>query len=537
MWGREYRKKFNMFWILGAVLLATLTYYFLIKPLYFWKERGVPQKDFFEAFSFSWFGLFYRMTFTENIISLYRGFPGSRYHGFYQFNSPSLLIKDVDLIKQMVIKDFDYFNEHRVFAREDVDPMWAKNLFALTGSKWRNMRSTLSPSFTSSKMKGMFLLMKANAERFVNFYLSQNKDVFPVEMKEVSSRYSNDVIASTAFGFEVDSLAKPNNEFYVNGKSLTAFGSYRALFRFVFNIFLPSVAKLLNIRIIEESVGDFFTKIIEDSIKMREEKGIVRPDMIHLLLEARKGTSKADEQQTTDDTGYAIVEEHLKSEVKTDITNDDIVAQALVFFFAGFDSSSNLMSFLGHELCANPDIQESLRDEVKETMENCNGKLTYEALVNMKYMDMVVSECLRKWPAMPTLDRLCTKPYTIEPVLPEEKPVQLKPGDIVHLSIYSIHHDPELFPDPESFDPERFSEENKANIKPYSYMPFGLGPRNCIGSRFALLETKILFFYILRYFKIVPTEKTDIPIELDKSVFRIIPNKGINVGFERIKSE
>ncbi|XP_072397933.1 cytochrome P450 9e2-like [Diabrotica undecimpunctata] len=524
-----------MFWILGAILFITLIYYYIIKPLYHWREQGVLQKGIFESFNFAWFSMFYRVSSAENIINIYKNFPGSRYFGLYQFNVPIMVIKDVDLIKQMVIKDFDYFNEHRAFAREDVDPMWAKNLFSLTGNKWRNMRSTLSPSFTSSKMKGMFVLMNDNAERFVNFFLNQNKEIIPVEMKEVSTRYSNDVIASAAFGLDVDSLAKPNNEFYMNGKNLTAFGSINTILRFLFNMFLPNISKLLNIRIIQEDIGRFFTKVIEDSIKMREEKGLVRPDMIHLLLEARKGNSKADEQHTTADTGYATVEEHLKSEIKTDITNEDIVAQALVFFFAGFDSSSTLMSFLGYELCANPDIQESLREEVKETMENCNGKLSYEALVNMKYMDMVVSECLRKWPAMPTLDRLCTKPYTIQPVLPEEQPVQLKPGDIVSLPIYSIHHDPELFPDPETFDPERFSEENKADIKPYSYMPFGLGPRNCIGSRFALLETKILFFYILRYFKIVPIEKTDIPIKLDKNVFQFVPSKGITVGFERIK--
>ncbi|CAG9827797.1 unnamed protein product [Diabrotica balteata] len=525
-----------MFWILAAILAATLIYLCFIKPLYHWRERCVLQKGFFEAFTFSWFFLFRRFTLTENVINLYKSFPGTRYYGLYQFNVPSLLITDVDLLKQMVIKDFEHFNEHRGFAREDVDPLWAKNLFSLTGSKWRNMRSTLSPSFTSSKMKGMFVLMKANAERLVNFYLNQNKEIVPVELKGVTSRYGNDVIASTAFGVEVDSLTNPNNEFCVNGKNLTSFGSLKGMFRFLFSTFLPSVSKLLNIRLVKEEIGDFFTNIIEDSIKMREEKGLVRPDMIQLMLDTRKGSPKVEESTTTADTGYAIVEEHLKSEIRTDITNEDIVAQALVFFFAGFDSSSNLMTFLGYELCVNLDIQDRLREEIKETLENCNGKLTYESLVNMKYMDMVVSETLRKWPAMPTLERCCSKPYTIKPVLPEEKPVQLIPGDVIHLVIYAIHHDPELFPDPETFDPERFNEENKGNIKPYSYMPFGLGPRNCIGLRFALLETKILFFYILKYFKIVPVAETDIPIKLDKSIFNLVPKKGINVGFERIKS-
>lgn len=127
---------------------------------------------------------------------------------------------------------------------------------------------------------------------------------------------------------------------------------------------------------------------------------------------------------------------------------------------------------------------------------------------------------------------MCSKPFTIQPTKPGEKPVHLNPGDVVFISINGIHRDPQYFPNPDTFDPERFSDENKENIKPYTYMPFGLGPRNCIGSRFAILEIKTIFFYMLSKFNIVVTEKTQIPIVLDKKNFNIAGENGIWVGLE-----
>ena len=268
-------------------------------------------------------------------------------------------------------------------------------------------------------------------------------------------------------------------------------------------------------------MGDFFTNLVTSNIQTREKHGIVRPDMIHLLLEARKNGLKHEDTETVQDTGFATVAE---SEItknpkikKTEITDQDIISQALIFFFAGFDTVSTLMSFISYELAVNPDIQNRLIDEVDETLETCKGKLTYEALLGMKYMDMVVSETLRKWPNSIAVDRICTKPYTIEAKYPDEKPIHLEKNDVVWLPIFGLHRDPQYYPEPEHFDPERFNDDNKANINPYTYLPFGSGPRNCIGSRFALLETKTLFFYILSHFGIVPVENTQMPLVLSKN--------------------
>lgn len=189
-----------------------------------------------------------------------------------------------------------------------------------------------------------------------------------------------------------------------------------------------------------------------------------------------------------------------------------------------------MMSFMAHELAINPDIQKQLREEVDEVREQLGNKpVTYEALQNMKYLDMVVSETLRKWPPVIAIDRHCTKSYVME--TSEGKKVQLNPGDGLWFPIHSLHHDPQYYPNPGKFDPERFSEENKGNINPNTYLPFGIGPRNCIGSRFALMEAKAIYFHLLSSFIIEPSPKTQNPIKLKNESFSSVPEKGNWVQF------
>jgi cytochrome P450 family 9 len=115
-----------------------------------------------------------------------------------------------------------------------------------------------------------------------------------------------------------------------------------------------------------------------------------------------------------------------------------------------------------------------------------------------------------------TVDRCCTKDFEAD--LGNGKTVTIKKGEVVWIPIYSIHHDSEIYPDPEKFDPSRFSDENKNKIKPCTYLPFGSGPRNCIGTRFALMEAKLLLFHILSKFTIEVCDKTPSKLTLTATV-------------------
>lgn len=130
------------------------------------------------------------------------------------------------------------------------------------------------------------------------------------------------------------------------------------------------------------------------------------------------------------------------------------------------------------------------------------------------------------------MDRLCVKPYTIEPVNGNERPVHLKKGDLIMLPTFGLHRDPQYYPQPEKFDPERFNDENKSGINPYTFLPFGVGPRSCIGNRFALMEIKLVFFYILSKFDIVVVEKTTVPLKIAKSQFQLTSEGGFWLGLK-----
>nr|AAZ94269.1 cytochrome P450 [Leptinotarsa decemlineata] len=523
--------------IVLALLAVTAFYYLFIRPLSYWKKRNIKQGNPVPILGDYWWFFFKMESFADLVRRLYNQFPNERYCGIYQYVTPTLMIRDPELIKQITVKDFDHFVDHRAVMPETSDPLWAKNLFSLTGQRWREMRPVLSPAFTGNKMRLMFGLISECADDYVSFYLEKNQDVIDVELRDTITRFTNDAIATTAYGIKVDSLRNPANDFYVKSRKAFTLSSFLAL-KFFSTLLLPTfIVNLLNLKIFEKEISDFFITIVDETIKIREEKGIVRPDLIHLLMEARKGHYRYEEESGTTDTGFAAVKEsdigkHIRQ--KIEITNLDIAAQALVFFLGGFDSSASLMCFMGYELAVNQDIQRKLRIEIEDTLEKCNGVITYDALLKMKYMDMIISETLRKWSNGVIADRVCTKPYTIEPVTAEEKPIHLAEGTFIIIPSFGIQHDPKYFPDPDRFDPERFNEENKDKINSYTYLPFGIGPRNCIGSRFALLETKLLFFKLLSKFEIVPTTKSGIPLKISTTTLNLNSEGGFLFAFKRL---
>lgn len=162
-------------------------------------------------------------------------------------------------------------------------------------------------------------------------------------------------------------------------------------------------------------------------------------------------------------------------------------------------------------------------------------------------MDQVVSEVLRKWPAALAIDRECNKDISYEV---DGKTVEIKKGQAVWLPVAGFHRDPKYYENPDKFDPERFSDENKDKIKPFTYYPFGLGQRNCIGeyltetkqyilinvltylnissigSRFALLEAKAVIYYLIRDFRIEVSKKSTVPMKLSANGFQLEPKNG-----------
>lgn len=199
------------------------------------------------------------------------------------------------------------------------------------------------------------------------------------------------------------------------------------------------------------------------------------------------------------------------------------MAQCTGFFLAGFNGVSNGQCFLAHELAVNPDIQQRLYEEMRAASKKLDGApMTYETLQEMKYLDMVVSEMLRRWPLSPAAERMVTKPYLLKSPYDAQKKVHLNVGDGIWIPTYALHMDPQYYPDPEKFDPERFSDENKSFVRGGTYLPFGIGPRNCIGSRYALMAIKSIFYSLLLNFSLEPCARTQVPLQLKKGASPVL---------------
>lgn len=169
-----------------------------------------------------------------------------------------------------------------------------------------------------------------------------------------------------------------------------------------------------------------------------------------------------------------------------------------------------------HEVAMHPEIQQRLHSEITEIEKNLEGKpISYETIQNLIYIDMIASETLRLWPPIPGIDRQVSKPYKMQ--LADGRYIDFKTNDVIWLPIAALHRDPNYWPEPERFDPERFSEENKKNIQPGTYTPFGNGPRACIASRFAMIVAKTVFYTLVRTYHIEQCPKTPNPLILQRN--------------------
>jgi len=166
-----------------------------------------------------------------------------------------------------------------------------------------------------------------------------------------------------------------------------------------------------------------------------------------------------------------------------------------LFLFAGHEATANTIGFLIQELAKHPDMQEKFIQEIDKILGQYEGQVVYEAVASMTYLDMIVSEVLRMYPPGARVERRCdVDEYNLNGI-------KLKKGCLFTVPLYSLHHNPEFYPDPEKFDPDRFSSENKKLRNPYTYMPFGVGPRNCIAMRFALTEIKLVAVCLFSKFR------------------------------------
>ncbi|CAK9825003.1 Cytochrome P450 9e2 [Anthophora retusa] len=248
-----------------------LVYRYSWKSMFHFQQLDLPHESPLPILGNMTPFIFRRISMFEHLENLYHRFSHVKYFGFYNFTTPVIVIRDLELLTSVTVKNFDHFCDHRGFVDEELDPLSGKNLFSLRGDQWREMRKLLSPTFTSSKMKTMFHLMNDCANSFTDHIANNSRRGQVYDLKEIFGRYTNDVVATCSFGISVDSMKDPQNEFYAFAKETINFMSSLSL-KFFMGKNFPTLSKLLGIRLFSESANRYFLRIVGDTVRMRREK-------------------------------------------------------------------------------------------------------------------------------------------------------------------------------------------------------------------------------------------------------------------------
>ncbi|CAH1962016.1 unnamed protein product [Acanthoscelides obtectus] len=354
-------------------------------------------------------------------------------------------------------------------------------LLTSDGPKWKKRRRLITPAFHFSILEEFIESFELNGKVLVQKL--KNVTGKYIDIHRYITLYALDVICDAAMGVTKNAQNDEDSQYVRDVKFLLKILSERAI----------SVLK----------GNDLLFPLFPDFYKVKRAVKHLHSVTYSVIDSRRDALNQVEKNKDIMKNGtgkkkMAFLDILLKSTVEgKPLSRDDIREEVDTFMFEGHDTTSSGMGFALYLLATHQDVQKQAVEEQKQIFENdIFRNITYNDLQKMKYLECIIKEALRLYPSVP----LYARHTTVD--VPYKGNVIPKGADIIVFA-YGILRDPDYFPDPEKFDPSRF--ENSDGTKPYSYIPFSAGPRNCIGQKFAMLEMKSTLSKILRNFELYPT--------------------------------
>ncbi|NWQ69319.1 CP4V2 protein, partial [Neopipo cinnamomea] len=392
-------------------------------------------------------------------------------------------------------------------------PWLGTGLLTSTGDKWRSRRKMITPTFHFEILNDFLEVMNEQGSILVK-KLEKHVDKEPFNVFLDITLCALDIICETAMGKNVGAQKNKNSDYVSAVYRMSDLIQQRQKSPWLWPDFLYMLFKegrehKKNLSILH----NFTDKIIaekaaelenikqkkHDSDNCEESVSKKRRAFLDMLLSA------------TDDEGNKLSNRDIREEVDT-------------FMFEGHDTTAAAMNWVLYLLGHNPEAQKKVHKELEEVFHNTDRPVTADDLKQLRYLECVVKEALRLFPSVPMFARTLREDCCI-------RGYQVPKGANVLVLAYALHRDPEIFPDPEEFRPERFFSENSKGRHPYAYVPFSAGPRNCIGQRFAQMEEKTILALILRRFWVESCQKLEELHIAGELILR--PNNGIWIKLKR----
>jgi cytochrome P450 family 6 len=272
---------FSILFIAAAVLLGSL-YLYLNLAFAYWKKRNIPYLKPTFPFGNLRDLLMRQRSMGGAYAEIYRKMNELKFGGVFLAHRPQFIIKDPNMIKNFLLKYFDYFPDHGFVFDEKIDP-FTGNLFMLNGKKWKHLRAVLSPTFSSGKIKNMFRILVESGEELKKFIDEHAKRRDVIEMKDIVARFTTDVIASCAFGIQCNCLNHPDAEFRQWGRRMVEPSLIERLVGILYTL-VPSIPIFLKLPLTPRSVSGFFRKVVKETIEFRMVNEVKRNDFMQLLI-------------------------------------------------------------------------------------------------------------------------------------------------------------------------------------------------------------------------------------------------------------
>nr|XP_022919193.1 cytochrome P450 6j1-like [Onthophagus taurus] len=423
-----------------------------------------------------------KKSLSDTYTAIYNKHEDLKYCGIMNFGSPAILLRDPELIQNIISKEHDKYhtccNEENNLAKD---------------KRWKRTKAKISPQLTPLKVKSMFNLLEEIVNKLVKYInYHPEADQFGVDPKELTVKYASDIIGTCILGLESN-----NNDQL--GLEIFDYNSFCIILN-VISLLFPGLYKIKPPKTLSERLTANFKERIISAIKSREENNIKKHDFLGAIVELK------------------ILAKNF------DFSVEDLAFKTLGFFLEGFETSVITLQHVLYELALNKNIQEKLLGQF-EVMLLRNATLTYESLKEVRYLDMVIYETLRKHPPAPFLAKECD-----DLILPPSKPgsieLEVPKGTKILIPIISLHNDPFYFEEPDKFIPERFNEDLNYLRCKKAFVGFGDGPRFCLGHRFALTQLKIAVYALVTNFELElgePIHKTAL-LEPIRFVYEIKSN-------------
>lgn len=502
----------------------------------YWSSKGIPSPSLW---------LIKRLFLPQHLHDqlLYQNY--GEIVGFFEGIRPTVLISHLDSVEKILMKDINNFPARKSFNFGHMSDRIGLLFVPTTDTKWIRMRQLIEPTFCKSKLRKLTPKMNDCAFRLLcNLESLCSTEGSTVNMVKLFEAFALDVVAATAFGINLDSYNDPSSPLVKNARYF--YSGSTPYKRLLFELYVS--LRLLNHKMnpLESEQMSYFTRLAErifrekqimsnkkrkysNSLSMRKgdfidffidmmdknheempesieeemtqgDDELIEPiDCIDIYgHQAINGDSFSGKGSSVPSSSKAPSPCPMRSKHKI-LSMDQVKAHGILFFIAGYGSTSSLLSNLSYLLAYNLRVQKLVMEEIDSISTSNNGTLAHglnaDLIENLTYLSAVVWETLRLYPPISRIERLCVSDYKLSDKL------TIPAGMSICVPTYAIHRSAKYFSSPNEFRPERFLSDQPLK-HPWSFLPFGGGPRNCLGIRLAILQVKVAIVRVLENYEL-----------------------------------